>query len=423
MEKLSISKIWARGFRSLDDFSLDLGPLTVLVGRNGSGKSNIVDILSFISDAFYLGVPTALNLRGGPSELLNASAGQMASQFTVGLRATNNLFTAEYELTVQVLSRNRISVREERIWLQIEDRVSETVVNNGNINKPSLDPTMRRMLNRIRNKVVARAKDRGGVGPVYTPMLSLIGDQPALAGLITSWLFPLDSPKDNEEIANAILDFSFMLGEMRFYRIFPDDIRVPQLHSVTDVLEENGSNFASVLRDLRRRDRRSADRIDHALGRVVPGVSRVTIRGVGGAQIVSFDHFAPENPEKTWKLGISQESDGTVRALGLLVALNQHPFPSLITIDEPELGIHAGALRIFAELLEYSSESSQVIVTTHSSDLLDFLAIESLESIKVVVMTNGTTFAGPVASHQIAAIQEDLFTAGNINRIQGLELD
>ncbi len=76
MGKLWISKIWARGFRSMHEFSLDLGPLTVLVGRNGSGKSNILDILRFISDAFYAGVPTAINLRGGTSELLNVTGGK-----------------------------------------------------------------------------------------------------------------------------------------------------------------------------------------------------------------------------------------------------------------------------------------------------------------------------------------------------------
>ena len=104
-----------------------------------------------------------------------------------------------------------------------------------------------------------------------------------------------------------------------------------------------------------------------------------------------------------------------------LIALpGQYPSPSLVAIEEPEQGIHSGALQIFTELLEYASSNSQIIVATHSSDLLDFLATDSIESIRAVSMFKGATLAGPVAGHQLKAIQDDLLTAGYINRIQGL---
>ncbi len=74
-----------------------------------------------------------------------------------------------------------------------------------------------------------------------------------------------------------------------------------------DSLEEDGSNFASVLRDLGRRDKSSVNRINQALGRIVPGISGVRVKVVGGAQIVSLDHFDPESPDTQWNLGIAQE--------------------------------------------------------------------------------------------------------------------
>ena len=57
----AINKVWAKNFRSIEYAELDLDPLTVLVGPNASGKSNLMDILGFLGDIARLGLETAIN--------------------------------------------------------------------------------------------------------------------------------------------------------------------------------------------------------------------------------------------------------------------------------------------------------------------------------------------------------------------------
>ena len=61
----TITKVWAKNFRSIEHAELELDPLTVLVGPNASGKSNLLDILGFLSDAARDGLKTAITRRGG----------------------------------------------------------------------------------------------------------------------------------------------------------------------------------------------------------------------------------------------------------------------------------------------------------------------------------------------------------------------
>ena len=60
-----ITRVWARNFRSIEHAELDLEPLTVLVGPNASGKSNLLDILGFLADAARHGLEAAVTRRGG----------------------------------------------------------------------------------------------------------------------------------------------------------------------------------------------------------------------------------------------------------------------------------------------------------------------------------------------------------------------
>ena len=64
-------------------------------------------------------------------------------------------------------------------------------------------------------------------------------------------------------------------------------------------------------------------------------------------------------------------SDGTLRLVAYYILLNQSELPPLIAIEEPERNLHPGALTDIANVLEQIAERTQVIITTHSSQLLD----------------------------------------------------
>ena len=119
-------------------------------------------------------------------------------------------------------------------------------------------------------------------------------------------------------------------------------------------------------------------------------------------------------------LDISDESDGTVRTLGFLVALYQDPPPAFIAIEEPELSVHVGALEVLAESLNEVGLRSQIVITTHSCDLLDCFREDAL---RAVVSQEGRTKAGRLRRNQADALKQVLLTAGDIHRMEGLSVD
>ena len=80
-------------------------------------------------------------------------------------------------------------------------------------------------------------------------------------------------------------------------------------------------------------------------------------------------------------------SDGTLRLVAYYILLNEPELPPLIAIEEPERNLHPGALTDIANVLEQIAERTQVIITTHSSQLLDALDSENLsDSLGVLLL-------------------------------------
>ena len=73
--RLSVTRVWARNFKSIRELDLELGPLTVLVGPNASGKSNVLDILRFISHALRESLVSAIRARGGMGDIRHSMPG------------------------------------------------------------------------------------------------------------------------------------------------------------------------------------------------------------------------------------------------------------------------------------------------------------------------------------------------------------
>ena len=109
-------------------------------------------------------------------------------------------------------------------------------------------------------------------------------------------------------------------------------------------------------------------------------------------------------------------SDGTLRVPGMLVALYQGSgvgatSAKLVGIEQPESALHPAAAGILTDVLQEASERTQVVVTSHSADLLDRDAI-SMDSILAVVAVNGETQLAPLDKASRAVLREHLLTAG-----------
>jgi hypothetical protein len=146
-----------------------------------------------------------------------------------------------------------------------------------------------------------------------------------------------------------------------------------------------------------------------ALRRLDPSVKSVELRMPGREKIVvSHDVGGAMLP-----FDLEQESEGLRRFLVYLIALYQIPPKQTLIFEEPEKGIHPGALAVLADQFKAApaADRGQVILTTHSPDLLNHLPPES---IRVVEMRDSVTHIGPVDPGQVEAIRDQLLRPGEL---------
>ena len=140
---------------------------------------------------------------------------------------------------------------------------------------------------------------------------------------------------------------------------------------------------------------------------------------VGGHLVLKFGHSNIAANKEVW-LDAAQESDGTLRMLALLTAIYQRRRPSLLGIEEPELAIHPGVLAALADTLEEASLRTQIVITTHSPDLIDRFPIGCIRAVEFV---DGETKVGEVSNRQASAVRKRLFTLGELHSMEGLEIN
>ncbi len=208
-----------------------------------------------------------------------------------------------------------------------------------------------------------------------------------------------------------------------FYNLSPEAIRDLQSPDPGDLLKRDGSNVASVLANLRPDFK---ERIEAYLGKVVPGVSSVSRRLIGPRETLEFRQEV-RGAQHPWRFFASNMSDGTLRAFGVLVALfqgirNGNPERRLIGIEEPEVALHPAAAEVLIDSLRDATEHTQVLVTSHSPELLDNHDIDD-DSILAVVAEHGESHIGPLDAVGRSVLKDRLYTAGELLKMNQIDPD
>ena len=204
------------------------------------------------------------------------------------------------------------------------------------------------------------------------------------------------------------------------YSIYPNTLREPQVISRARLLQEDGSNLATVLKYVNstNKNRQSKENLISALRLVMPILSDILVRSAGG-YYVPVVRVSDANNSDFHDFNLSQISDGTLRVLGLLTAFYQPVAPNKIAVEEPEQMIHPGALSIIAEAAKDFADdhnhtglaANQVFITTHSPTLLDLF---DPEQIIWTTNRNGSTECGNVSQRHLEIIKAQLFLPSEI---------
>lgn len=401
-DQFRITRVWAKNFRSIRELDLELGPLTVLVGPNASGKSNVMDVLRFIRDCTVLGIDRAVSERAGIEEIRRWSDGGRVPDVEVGIEACLKSLRLNYSFTIASNRSGTYKIKRDSLKLHYgsTSKSEEWVISNGKVVKP---------------------KNESASGAFDSSQLLLSGTFP-IAVLLDA--FGLGG--DHQELTKSDTEDPFTLvkriSAMRFYVLPPSEFQRPQLPGNPNMLDEYGRNFASVVKSLKATKSRDVEEIKAGINNIVPAIVDFQVKSVGGYLAVKLNHKMTDSNGRTsgsW-FNMTQESNGTLRLFGILVALYQHPSPSFIGIEEPELTIHPGAMGVLSDVIQEASLRSQIMVTTHSPDLLDRLPIDSIRAVEFV---DGETRVGKVSERQAGAVKELLFTPGELHSMEGLEIE
>ncbi len=419
--RFQITSVGARNFRSISNATADLERLTVFVGPNASGKSNVLDILRFIKDALRFDLDAAISMRHGIGAIHHERTEAATKDIDISISTSLNSYSWTNPVIIDYgfsISTDRdVGYRVNHEFVKIWQSISEepTVVfriDKGNLIQPSsLLPTTNH----------PRLFDEADDTDFDSRDLAL----PTLLRVSRGQLMHTSDSEDTGRIAYQALNLLYRnLMEMRFYHMFPNTIREPQKLATTRLLDENAGNLASVLRTMERRTRPDVSRMSRLkeyLARLVPGISDLEVTSAGGYLVVRLKHDSV--PGSPW-IDLSLESDGTVRLLGILTALSQDRNPPLIGIEEPELTVHPGALSALADVLHEAARTSQILVTTHSPDFIDCITqSRTLESVRIVELVGGVTKVDRVPRAQVQAVRQHLFSPGELHRMGDLQLN
>ena len=203
-----------------------------------------------------------------------------------------------------------------------------------------------------------------------------------------------------------------LLASPVIYAIFPDTLRRPQKYSPEKPLHRHGDNWVSILRD---QDSTSwKPEVIAALRRLTGDIDDIKVSKAASYLVAQFRHVS--DGKSNW-FDAAQESDGTLRVAGILSALLQEPPLPLIGVEEPELTVHPGALPLLMDYLRQASRSSQVLITTHSPELLNL--VEPHE-VRVVQKSDEGTVVRAMAQDQLQVVRRGLLQLGELMTSQGL---
>lgn len=343
---------------------MDLGPVNLFVGANGTGKTNLYRALQLLKAAADGRFAHEIAREGGMLSALWSGPRRSGPPVRIALEAMldddatglDHLYRIEAGLKPPAAAGFAFEpqVKAETLVLRAGRRRSTVMERQG-------------------RGVRVRGED-GRMSEWPEPLLP---SETALALLGDSGRFP------------EIAALRRVLGNWRFFHGFRSDagspLRQPSLATTAPMLDEDGGNLAAVLATLAH-IRGDTVELDRAVADAFEGAALAVPEP---EETASFGLVMPEFPQRIFRPG--ELSDGQIRFLGLAAALLSYRLPPFIALNEPEASLHPAMLAPLSRLIARAAMDSQVWVVTHSAALAEAVAERCAVPPRTVLRRDGAT--------------------------------
>ena len=333
-----LREVTIKGYKSIaydNPVTLKLGDVSILLGANGAGKSNIIGFFRMLSYMMSKSFGRYVEMEGTSNSLLHYGAKKTpVMSGTLKFAANNSENT--YQFSLSNATPDRLIITEERIkW------------------------------------------HRNGEEKPYESSLETNFKESSLA-------------ESDNVIAKSIYK---MLSFCKVYQFHDSSAEGPLRQScpveTANYLQSHGNNLPSFLLFLRNNYQESYKRIVDYVRDVVPQFQDFYLEPANNFISLRWMDYSATD----YRLNAYQFSDGSIRFIALATLLLQpaETMPNVIILDEPELGLHPYAITQLAEMIKDASIHAQVIVATQSKDLVDHFDIDNVSVVEMDEKTQSTS--------------------------------
>lgn len=336
-QKPKLQEVTIKGYKSISfdrPVTLKLNDVSILLGANGSGKSNIISFFRMLSYMMSKSFGKYVEISGTSNALLHYGA-KKTPVMSGEIKFSDSASIDIYNFSLSNAAPDRLIITEERIiW------------------------------------------HRKGKEKPYEIALDLVFKESALA-------------ESDDAVAKTIFQ---MLSYCKVYQ-FHDSSTEGPLRQVcpvetTNYLQSHGNNLPSFLLFLRDNYINSYNRIVDYVRDVVPQFQDFYLET--NNKFISLRWM--DNSATDYRFNAYQFSDGSIRFIALATLLLQPPetMPNVIILDEPELGLHPYAITQLAEMIKDASIHAQIIIATQCKDLVDHFEVDNISVIEMDKETQST---------------------------------
>jgi predicted ATPase len=379
---MAITNLKVSNFKSFKDLDLNLGRFNVVIGANAAGKSNLVEVFRFLKNTEDNNLDDAISLHGGYDSIMNRKAGHSAP---FGVRITSDREMACGSGSTSIHARETVY----GFALRAGKRSNGVIIDEDHVIQ-----TLR--ISDSENKVESGSREKAVAGELKLRMEMSDGTLKAHVDPLDathclkndsrfSALWPyLETPgsKMQQREAGALLvrmhflgflaPWESLFGGIGVYDIDPHLAKSPFRMTGKTVLQENGENLVLVLRQILA-DPEKSRRFHNLLHYMLPFAVEVgTEQYLGDSVLLRLrEEYYDGN------LLANLLSDGTVDVVALITALFFED-KDVVIIEEPERNIHPHLISGLMELMKDAARTKQVIITTHSPEVVKHAGVESL---------------------------------------------